>query len=254
MKHDEAYELLAALSLDAVDEHERRLIDEHVATCPKCRSELDSLLEVAGALGNSVDPLPEGLWTSISTRIYDNDDATHPMPVLVYDSGERVTSSRRRHLGRPAPRTVFSSFAAVAAALIVVLAVNLANQANRASNLQHQLVNDDAANAALVTPGHTVVDLASTTQADLAEFVLVPDGRGYLINSKLPTLPAGDTYQLWGVINGKPISIALMGTSPRKVTFTVSGSKPTLLGITVEPTGGSPTPTSAMVASGAVED
>jgi anti-sigma-K factor RskA len=254
MKHDEAYELLAALALDAVDDHERLVIEEHVATCPKCRSELDSLLEVAGALGNSVDPLPEGLWTSISSRIYDNGDVAHPMPVLAYDNGARVVSSQRRHVRRPAQRTVFSSLGAVAAALIVVLAVSLANQTNRASNLQHQLVNESATSAALATPGHTVVDMASSTQADLASFVLVPDGRGYLISSHLPTLPVGDTYQLWGVINGKPISIAIMGTSPRKVTFTVSGSKPTLLGITVEPTGGSPIPTSAMVASGAVED
>jgi len=36
------------------------------------------------------------------------------------------------------------------------------------------------------------------------------------------------------------------------VTFTVSGSKPSLLGITVEPSGGTTTPTTAMVASGYV--
>ncbi len=77
MKHDEAYELLAALSLDAVEADEREAIEAHVLGCPRCRSELDALLDVAGALGNSVEPLPEGLWTSISSRIYDADDDVH---------------------------------------------------------------------------------------------------------------------------------------------------------------------------------
>jgi anti-sigma-K factor RskA len=99
-----------------------------------------------------------------------------------------------------------------------------------------------------------VVDLTSSTRQSEAEFVLLPDGRGYLVNSQLPALTSGRTYQLWGLIDGKPISIGLMGGKPTSVTFTVSGSKPTLLGITVEPSGGSPTPTNAMIASGTVTD
>jgi anti-sigma-K factor RskA len=94
--------------------------------------------------------------------------------------------------------------------------------------------------------------LTSSTHQNEAEFVLLPDGRGYLVTSRLPTLASDRTYQLWGLINGKPISIGLLGNKPSNVTFTVSGSKPSLLGITVEPSGGTTTPTTAMVASGYV--
>jgi len=253
MKHDDAYELLAALSLDAVEAHERDEIEAHVMDCPRCRSELDALLEVAGALGNSVEPLPEGLWTSISSRIYDVDDEGHPMPdlasnVVAIDS----TGSRR---GRTWTKGLTATLATVAAAVIVVLALSLAAESNHVNSLQRQLAsNSFAAAAALSTPGHTVVNLMSATRQDLAEFVLLPDGRGYLLSSRLPALASGSTYQLWGLINGKPISIGLMGEKPASVTFTVSGSKPTVLGITVEPSGGSPTPTNAMVASGTVAD
>jgi len=253
MNHDEAYEFLAALSLDAVETDEREAIEAHVLECPKCRSELDALLDVAGALGNSVEPLPEGLWTSISSRIYDADDDAHPMPVL----GANVialdaNSSRRR---RTFTKGFVATLSSVAAAAIVVLAISLASASNHVANLQRQLAsNSYAASAALSAPGHTVVDLASSTKKELAQFVLLPDGRGYLVRSQLPTLTSGSTYQLWGLINGKPISIGLMGDKPSSVTFTVSGTKPTVLGITVEPSGGSPTPTNAMVASGTVAD
>jgi thiol-disulfide isomerase/thioredoxin len=251
MKHDEAYELLAALSLDAVDTDEREAIEAHALECPRCRSELDALLEVAGALGNSVEPLPEGLWTSISSRIYDADDDLHPMPVLA----SNVTAIGAASLARRPrySRRLAVTFGTVAAAVIVVLAISLAAQSNHVTSLQRQLASNsyDAA-AALSTPGHTVVDLTSSTHQNEAEFVLLPDGRGYLVTSRLPTLASDRTYQLWGLINGKPISIGLLGNKLSNVTFTVSGSKPSLLGITVEPSGGTTTPTTAMVASGYV--
>jgi anti-sigma-K factor RskA len=256
MKHDEAYELLAALSLDAVDASEREAIEAHVSECPKCRSELDELLEVAGALGNSVEPLPEGLWTNISSRIYDSGDGTHPMPLLaanVAPTDINVARARRSHRLRTTSLAV--TIASVAAAVIVVLSFSLAVESSHVSKLQRQLAsNAFAASAALATPGHTVVDLTNSTKATIAEFVMLPDGRGYLVNSQLPALGSGRTYQLWGLINGKPISIGLMGSKPTNVTFTVSGTKPSVLGVTVEPSGGSSTPTSSMVASGSVAD
>ena len=49
------------------DEHE--LIEAHLAECPRCRAELDAHREVAAALGNSVEPLPEGLWSSIASAL-----------------------------------------------------------------------------------------------------------------------------------------------------------------------------------------
>jgi hypothetical protein len=253
MKHDEAYELLAALSLDAVNANEREAIEVHAFDCPRCRSELDAFLEVAGALGNSVEPLPEGLWTNISSHIYETEDDVPAMPALAANVIALDGSSRKRR------RTPVKSFAAtvgaLAAAVIVVLAIGLAAQFNHAATLQRQLAsNSDAATAALSVPGHTVVDLTSSTHRNEAKFVLLPDGRGYLVSSRLPALRSGKTYQLWGLINGKPISIGLMGTEPKSVAFTVTGSRPTLLGVTVEPSGGSPSPTTAMVASGTVVD
>ena len=102
-----------------------------------------------------------------------------------------------------------------------------------------------------ISPGHKIVNLESTSHAKLAQFVIVPGGRGYLVSSSLPGLSSGKTYQLWGLIGNQPISLGLMGTSPNQSTFTMAGNQnPERLSITVEPSGGSVVPTGPIVASG----
>jgi anti-sigma-K factor RskA len=83
--------------------------------------------------------------------------------------------------------------------------------------------------------------------------VVVPSGQGYLVSSKLPALSDGRTYQLWAVEGKQPISLGLLGTSPRQAAFTMAGTTPpTHLAITAEPPGGSVLPTSPIVATGTV--
>ena len=85
ISHEDASELLGAYALDAVDGDERVSLEEHLATCPRCQAELDSLHEVAGAMGNSVEPLPEGLWSNIADQLGDKrreSEEPPPMPRL----------------------------------------------------------------------------------------------------------------------------------------------------------------------------
>jgi len=258
MTHDEASELLAVLALDALEDGERTEIEAHVAQCPRCQRELDALREVASALGDSVEVLPEGLWTSISSRIHEdqNGDAPRTPELLIGGLSESTRSLQaRRALSSRKVRSVVASFSALAAAAIIVLAFSLASANGHVSRLNSALSKsaNDAVLAALANPKHTLVDLKSPSQVELAQFVLLPDGRGYLVKSNMPSLASGETYQLWGVINGRPISIGLMGRSPGLVTFTVSGNpSPSELDVTVEPSGGSSIPSSPVIASGAV--
>jgi anti-sigma-K factor RskA len=250
MTHDEASELIAALALDAVVGDERTTLEAHVAECPRCQSEFDAMLEVAAALGNSVEPLPEHLWSSISTRIYDHEDET---PALTLFDGEGTTSKRSPSSSGPARlRRSLALPLAVAAVVVAVLAFQLASDNGRVSNLKDALRASEVT-AALSAPGHKLVTLKGASDQKLAEFVMLPDGQGFLVSSKMPTLTTSETYQLWGVVGGKTISIGVMGNSPGHVTFTVAGpAKPTELAVTVEPEGGTQTPTSQIVAAGTV--
>jgi anti-sigma-K factor RskA len=254
MNHEEVSELLAALSLDAVDDEERLALEEHVATCPRCQSELDALREVAGALGNSVEPLPEHLWESISTRIYEDRSDTTPALALI-DSEDRTPRDDQRRSRASQLARLLALPLAVAAVVVAVLTFQLVNADQRDSNLQSALSASSSSqvSAALKSPGRQVVNLKDSANQNLAEFVLLPDGRGYLVNSKMRALGAQQTYQLWGIIRGKAISIGLMGRAPNHVAFTVVGPpNPTELAVTVEPLGGTSTPTSPLIASGSV--
>jgi anti-sigma-K factor RskA len=264
ISHQQASELLAVFALDAVDSDEQELIEAHLAECPRCRAELDAHREVAAALGNSVEQLPEGLWSSIASRLPARPaEEPPPMPTLVREgSAPEEHSATRFRTPRPAPRRAsrgrllsVASLAVAAAAVAAVLGVNLVHANNQISSLQH--ASPASAAAALRVPGHRVVDLESARHVELAQFVVVPSGQGYgqgyLIKSNLPTLSSAETYQLWGVINGRAISLGLLGRDPHGAAFTLGGSShPSKLGITVEPAGGSVVPTGSMLAAGTV--
>ena len=271
MTHEESIEFLATYALDAVESEEREAVEEHLAECPRCRAELDAFREVTTALGNSVEPLPEGLWTSIASRLPGRGDEDRPpMPRLVRgeadgtdgaDGGngaKGASASRVRARENPAGRGRFATVAAIvvaAAAVVTVLSVSLVHANDQVSQLQRSLgagAPPGAVVAALETPGHKVVNMEGTDHVRVAQIVNA-DGRGYLVTSTLPALSADHTYQLWAVINGQTISLGLMGQRPDQATFTLAGSPSvSRLAITAEPSGGAVLPSRPMVAQGTV--
>ena len=258
MSHEEASDLLGAYALDAVDGEEFADLEEHLETCPRCRAELDSMREVAGALGNSVEPVPEGLWSQIALRLPERreDEEPPPMPRLTseprspFRAPDTGPTGRRRRI----MVTTAIGVAVAAAAVAVVLGIGLVRADNTVSNLQAaQGGSSSAVTAALSAPGHQVVTLDSTSPGQKAKVVILPSGQGYLVSSTLPSLQNGRTYQLWAIQGDKTISLGLLGGSPGQAGFTMAGSmRPSHLSITAEPAGGSVVPTSPIVATGAV--
>jgi anti-sigma factor RsiW len=258
MTHDDASALLGALALDAVERAEREQIEAHLADCPRCRAELDGYRDVAAVMGNTVDPLPAGLWSSIANRLPERADQERPpMPRLVSNDPERMQppTSTRPHWQRGRLATA-GAVALAAAAAAVVLGIGLMRADNQVNQDQQALSSQSASSsvvAALTMPGHKLVNLESAGHARLAQFVVEPDGRGYLVKSSLPKLSNKQVYQLWGIIGTQPISLGLLGSSPKQSTFTASTAPgPTRLSITVEPAGGAVVPSSQVLATGTV--
>jgi len=256
MSHDEANELLAVAALHAVDAPTLAAIEEHVATCPRCSSELDAYRAVASAIGNSVEELPEGLWTNISGQLWERlGDTTVMPPLVVGDTSAEVVAVSRAPRSSRRIRTAVGAGAFAAAASIVVLALSLSGAQSHVTNLESALqsASRSAVQRALATPGHQVVNLTNATDQRLAEFVMLPNGTGYLVKSNMPALSSSDTYQLWAIVQGSPVSIGVMGSSPGQVTFTMDSSPgPSELAVTVQRAGGSLTPAKHFVASGPV--
>jgi anti-sigma-K factor RskA len=267
MTHEDVSELLAPYALDAVIGEEVEAVEIHLIECPKCRAELDAYRDVAAAMGNSVEPLPEGLWANISSRLPERHDEEPPsMPRLIFTkSGENVVAAEPDVLSRAEVRSrlrgsrnflaVVGSIAVGAAAIAAVLGINLNRADNRVAGYQVAIGQStpSAEVAALLTSGHKVINLDNATGHRLARFVITPAGQGYLVSDLLKGLPSDKTYQLWAINNGRSISLGLLGQSPSQSTFTASGSElPSQLGITIEPAGGSVIPSAPMVASGVV--
>jgi anti-sigma factor RsiW len=262
-EHAELEELIGAYVLDALDPDETARLERHLDGCPRCRSEVDAGREIAGQLGTSIrvdseEPLPPGLWDRIAENVATSSRRPpEPMPGLadgaattaVVDLSEARAERNRWERARWAVAAV----AVAAVVAVVVLGTALAHthhQLDQATNTPGG-GQGAAVHAALATPDHRTVTLSSPEGAELAEFVVLPSGQGYMVWSKMPSLPTDETYQLWAIIGGQAISTGLLGHQPQHATFTLaSTAKPSELAVTVEPAGGVTAPNRTPVASG----
>lgn len=225
MDHDEIIRLLGAYSLDAVDRHERDLIDAHLDVCTMCRTEVGQFQAVAAGLVADEQP-PWSLWTRV------------------------LRSIRTDH--SPVVRESRPWLALVAAISIVALSGAVVVQQRRVVNLEatvaRQMVAMETQNRELddVAPDRLIAAALgnpSARQAVLSgdggsiTFVIQPDGNALIADSTLPPLPEGLTYQLWAVVDGEVVSAAVLGPDPRSAPLRIEGSV-AVLALTVEHMGG----------------
>jgi anti-sigma-K factor RskA len=233
MTHDELEELLGVYALDALDEDERRQVDDHLSTCPRCRAELAAHREVAALLGNAVAETPaaapDELWDRISASLQDEPPALTPLP-------------RRSFRPRFA---LFVPLGAVAAALMLVVGLLTAKVLNLDQQLK-SLSNETTVASVLLNPSHQTVQLTSATHPSWQATVILLKGAGYLINPSMPALSRSQTFQLWALSRGKVVSLGVLGAHPSGAALRIEPTMTTLM-ITAEPLGGTPVPTTPVL-------
>jgi hypothetical protein len=214
MTHEEIAELLGAYALDAVGPDESELIEAHLAGCPRCRDEVAHHREVAAALAFAGASAPEGLWARIAANL-----ETGP-PAAELGKLYPLRAARR-----PWPTRVAAALGAAAAVVIVALGLDVHAQSRRITSISRTLPSQSlqqAAQAALLDPSGSRVQLRSDDHRVFADAVVLRDGTGYLVVNNLPTLASGRTYQLWGVVGDRKISLGVLGTRPSIVAFRAS--------------------------------
>ena len=235
-------ELLGAYALDALDDDERRAVDDYLLANPRARAEVQEHREVATMLAWSGMDAPEGLWDQIAGRLEGSENA--PESELGHVLAMRGSTRRRSPM-----RTVGSwAIGTAAAALIAVVAVRVST--------------DDTSTTKSAGIGAEVEDAISNPQSVQAELtsasglkvraVIDPQGHGYILASSLPPLDASRTYQLWGQLDGQDtlISLGLLGSAPKTEPFTVKGHL-SLLAITEEVEGGVVSSSNPAIVAGA---
>ena len=102
-------------------------------------------------------------------------------------------------------------------------------------------------------PGSRSGELVAAGSVPMATVVVDAEGHAYVTAGDMPPLPSDRTYQLWSLEDGTPVSVGLLGPDPANHTIAIGvDGNVHQMAITTEPAGGSATPTSAPVASGAV--
>jgi hypothetical protein len=212
--HDEIAEVLGAYALDAVDADEAAAVEDHLASCPRCRDEVAKHREVAASLAYAGANAPDGLWDRIASGL---------------DTGPSAPDLARLYPLKRASRSVSASVVgavgALAAGLILVLALQVHAQGRDINHLQSALPGvglETAARSALLDPSAVKVHLQSVNGSVYVDAVKLPDGTGYLVANDLPALAADRTYQLWGQVGDRNVSLGVLGPHPTIVPFRAS--------------------------------
>lgn len=248
LTHREIEELLGAYALDAVDAEEAEAVELHLPGCPRCREEVAGHREAAALLAHVGAPAPEGVWDRIASQLEEPPPALDLAGIVPMTGPSRGTRRRRPLRARVA--------AAVAVAAIVtsLLGAQVVRQGRRIDHLASAVGRrglEQAALAAAYEPGARMIELKAVDGQALARAVVLRDGTGYLVERGLPALPAGETYQLWGVTGDRKVSLGVLGARLTVASFTTAVDV-RALALTAERAGGVTATDKAPVVLGAV--
>ena len=209
------HDLTAGYALDALDPDERVRYEEHLASCERCRDELQGFWQVAGALGRAAGgPTPPA---SLRERILEQARDERPNVVPL-----------RRRVATP----VLASAAAVAAVVAVALGI-------WSLGLSRDLDDANSVLAVLSDPNARVHETADGE----ANLVVTPTGRAALVVRMLAPAPAGKDYEIWVFEDGVPQRAGLF-EQPGVTMLSRKVAPGQTVAVTLEPDGGVDAPTS----------
>jgi len=246
MSDDDLHGLSGAYAIDAVDDVERARFEAHLAGCSTCRDEVASLRAAATelSLGTVSSPPPE-LRASVLRDI----SSVRPLPPVVdppasldtrrAERDERVAKARRHPL---------RWLAGVAAAAVIATG----------GVAWHPWSPGDGQRPAQLTATQQVLQAKDAQRfetkvgAGTATATVVRSAslnKAVILTVNLPAAPRGKVYELW-LQQGTTMVKAGLVPAGRASTVLLEGdaSSAKAVGITIEPAGGSDTPTLPPVA------
>lgn len=233
------HHLSGAYAVDALDEAERAQFEAHLAGCADCRAEVAELTEAAGALGALVEATPPAhLREDVLTGIR----RVRPLPPS--EQGPPGTEAD------PAPGVVVpflrrtSSLLVAAAAVLALAVAGLVWQPWERGEPVLTAVEQvqQAPDVTTVATASGGVSAALAYSRSLGRSALTVDG--------LDPAPAGSTYQLWYLPStGAPRPAGFLEVTGGSSSTALEGAlgDAASVGVTLEPTGGSPAPTTEPV-------
>ena len=236
------HELAGAYALDALDDAERERFERHRAGCSSCDDDVRRMTATTTALAMAVAAEPP---PGLKARVLAAAAATPQLPPLPSAAAGR---RRGRHVTRSAwfPRLAVG-VAAVGVVAAVVLAVVTVSTQNRLNTVQAQ---SQALAAVLAAPDAQIATATSSTGGSATVVLSYAEQKMIFTSSGFPRLPNSKVYELWLLSTGSARSAGLLPepadgkTAPVLASGLTSADK---VGVTVEPAGGTSSPTTTPI-------
>lgn len=253
-QHESCEVLQPALAAYALGERELdAALRIHLAGCARCQQTLREYGQIARVLpyaAPEIAPPPELRERILALAAAET--AGRDRRAILRPTPERAAVPPRRRL-------VWPGLALAGALMLGLLGWNLRTQ----SRLAEQVAATDAARARLQVvesilsapdaQGYPLSGTAASGQV----WVSAQRNQAYLVAQGLPEPGAGNVYQMWLIQGEQPVSAGTFETQAGRAATVVEVQGPLLdfgtFGVTVEPSGGSATPTSQPILIGVIE-
>jgi anti-sigma-K factor RskA len=252
---DRLEELFPLYALGALTEDERARVDTYVAADPEARARLDEALRSAAFIGFEAQPVS-------------------PSPQVKQDLMARVNADAQRRFAPTQersrwkwPRLVWPALAVTGLVAVIVLGAwalslnaQIARLQQETARLQQELVVQQEVLAQLSAPKMSASAITGTDVQPQAHGQMLANPaqpQAVLIVSDLAPLPPDRVYQFWLIRQNVPVSAGLFTVDEQGHAILpveaaeVIGAFDTI-GVSIEPSGGSPQPTGDIVMLGSL--
>lgn len=227
-----------ACAMHALSDAERTAFEGHLAHCPSCVQEVAELQATAAALGAAVALAPPA---HLRAQVLTGVAATRQLPpdTSAPAAAVLVLPTRNRWLVRASALT-----AAASVLVAVVVGVQGVQDRRELDALRQSAAGYSHVRELLSAPDATLLSEPGSAGGNAAVVVSPSRGKAVFLAGGLPSLPADRTYQLWVVGPGGPRPAGLLWDEPVVADGLVDVHA---FALTVEPSGGSPAPTTTPV-------
>lgn len=253
--------------------NEASLVEKYVAAYPEVADELSGIFDSLEIYANSFAVQPDD---SVKDKIFSriNKEPTTKMFSSNIESIDDKKNNAHSNGESGKLATIGSYWKFIAAASIVLLVgsialnISLYNKSNYTSKVlqqnQEELADLKQETTMMETDMQVVQNkysrpvslrgLVASPNAAAKIFWIENTGELYIDPSNLPEAPAGKQYQLWGIVDGKPVDAGMIKTVEKKDKFSIqkmkSFGRAEAFAVTLEKETGNKTPKGPMFVMG----
>ncbi|MFD9501222.1 anti-sigma factor domain-containing protein [Streptomyces sp. NPDC060035] len=272
MSPADPHESSGAYALHALPEDERLAFERHMGECESCRREVAELQATAALLGRAAAVTPpaalrEEILRKVATMPQEargRREASGPQEAPGSHETHRPRETPRpqaaplqpeaplpqaagtaRGQARQLPRLALAASVAAALAGLGVATWQYREAADARAATQRAHERQDNLARVLTAPDVRLETQQLRGGGTATVAVSRSEDAATLAVSGLPQLPAGKVYEAWFIEDGSPVPAGLLSRNPGRQVALLDGSvdDATAVALSVEPTGGSPQPT-----------